>query len=329
MQGNVYAFPITIVSILLLGMWLFFQLDANIALFLAELYVQGKPSLLSKSFHNKTVLIAGASDGIGAEMARQLSSKTNSKLVLMARTKSKLEKVQNECERLAKQSLSGASISILLGDVTKGEEAMSSLMKKTLIDCKTDHFDILIMSAGRAYERTIEKTDMELIRSTFELNVMGAISTVKAFLSHTSSKDSKQIILISSLVGKMPTALCAGYSASKAAVNLFFDTLRAERADVRVTTVCPGPVATNIFAASAQAMGEALDNDTIKAMEGMMSVERAVTLMLAGCVALPVCLFFELWICPQPLLLFTYMNQFCPGLIKHFASARMKNRRKW
>lgn len=327
------VFIAAIASMLLTCISILCQLDANITVFLAELYIQYRPSLLHRTFNDKVTLIAGASDGIGAETARQLCQKTNASIILLARTQSKLEKVQAECEAISKQYNTKATVTIAAGDVTKGETHLSDLIQKALAQLNKTHVHTVIISAGRAYERSIDKTEMDLIRSTFEINVFGAISTVKAFLSHTctTSSSPKNVILISSLVGKMPTALAAGYSSSKAASQLFFDTLRAEyeSQNIRVTTVCPGPVHTNIFEASAAAMGETLDEELKASLHKMMSAERAVQLMLAGCVAQPFWMFFEVWIVQQPLLLFTYINHFFPGVIKHFASARMKQKRKW
>ena len=319
---------------LIICLAIYWKLDATPSLYLAELYLRHiNPSLLRNVFHSDTVtLITGASDGFGAEMAKQLCAKTSTSLILMARRKEKLEEVRKECLELSKRGVDSNNndnntvrIALVEGDVTKGTDAQSQWINDALDELGKKEVDIAVMNAGRAYGSLVKDTNEQLIRDIMELNYMGAVSTVKAVLStYSTSTDSsrpKHMIAISSIAGKVPVALAAGYGASKAAMNAFFDSLRAENAHLgmRVTTVCPGPVQTNIRVNSQRENGSVTpknvrENEEMKKQQ--MTVERAVRLTLAGTVVNPSWLFHELWFSPQPILTFTYIAQYIPDLAK-------------
>jgi len=303
----------------LVAIW--FRLDATPALTAAELYVRYvNPSLVSKTFHDGTVtLITGASDGFGAEIAKQLCTKTSTNLILMARRLEKMEEVRQYC-RESSQINSDVKIVLVEADVTKGTEAQTQWIQNALKILGKREVDIAIINAGRGYAGSVDETPEELIRDIMDLNFMGAVSTVKAVLStYTDSGREKHMVAMSSAAAKLPVPLAAGYSASKAALNAFFDSLRAEQLGIRVTTVCPGPFYSGIRENSRR------DNASLnpnappqeEEKEGLMAVERAVRLTLAGIIASPSWLFHELWFSPQPILTFTAIGQYIPDLAKY------------
>ena len=128
-----------------------------------------------------------------------------------------------------------------------------------------------------------------------------------------SEKKKGHIVVTSSVAGKLPVALSSSYSASKAAVNAYFGSLRSELSWLRVDLVCPGPVATPIArnaAAGSEKSSKLLKNES---ESNKMAVSRFARLMLSG-VAGPSQIFYETWISEQPALLFTAVGQYLPGV---------------
>lgn len=308
-------------------------LDAAPSLYLAELYVRRHPDALHKAFGGGAVtLITGASDGIGAEVAKQLCALAHEgdgvHLILMARTLDKLLRVKRDC--LARGSK--ASVAVVVGDVTEGEEAMRNWIGAALQELGKAEVDVAVVNAGRGYRGSVVDTQESLLRDIMELNFMAAVATAKAVMStyqhhpddqKKQTQKQKHMIAVSSVAGKLPVPMAAGYAASKAALQAFFDSLRIERSPLlRVTTVCPGPVRTNIRKASRrESMGILTDDNDgddplDEAEQHQMPVERAVRLLLAGSVASPAFLFHELWMSPQPILTFVYTMQYLPDLVK-------------
>lgn len=373
-----FLYGITLTTLIYAFFFIYFmkKMDANPSLYFYDAFFSPSSTTTNQakhsSLHNKVILVAGASDGIGAEFAYQVSEKFhNCTIILMARTLKKLKTVESKCVDISKENKTNVEIKVLVCDVTAGEDHISEQLEAVLnsdgsTKSKEDskgkgkkHIDVLVMSAGIAYETEFMKTEMKLVRAIFELNVLGAIGTTKAFLKHSgfsidpseskeikTEKQIKNIILISSLAGKMPTALSAGYSASKGAVNLFYDTLRAElevtsppHLDFHVTTVCPGPVATNIFEASMKVQtggSSTLSSEELEDIKrSCMTAKRCVQLIISGILAqgkLPKPFkwaFYELWVANQPLVLITFLNQFFPSVIKALAGSRMTKKRDW
>ena len=319
-------------SIFVLALAIYSQLDATPFLYLAEIYVSKiNPKILPKTFHSNTVtLITGASSGIGAELAYQLCTQTSTNLILVARRYDKLQEVKERCvvtlEKEAKgdDNININRIYLAPLDVTKGTASITENLQLALNDLGKKEVDIAFVNAGRGYGSAVKDTEEELIREIMELNYMAAVSTVKAVLStytnSTTFTNQKQMIAISSMAAKLPVAMAAGYSASKAAMISFFDSLRSEYSgsNMRVSTVCPGPVQTDIRINSRRdnVKGPIDYKESEESIKQQMTVERAVKLTLAGILARPSWLFHELWYSPQPILTFGYIGQYLPDLAK-------------
>lgn len=129
-------------------------------------------------------------------------------------------------------------------DLTEGED-VQVLYEKVLESMGIP--DILICNAGRGIHETLSEGDPERWLKIFELNVFGALRTIRAFLPDMKNGLS-DIIFISSVSAKHPYEGGAIYSATKAALEAIAETLRIEvQPDIRVTTISPGVVNTNFF----------------------------------------------------------------------------------
>jgi short-subunit dehydrogenase len=190
------------------------------------------------SFENKVVWITGASSGIGEALAYTFAKKS-AKLVLSARREDELERVKKNC------NLPEGNVLVLPLDVAelhKAEEAAKIVFEKF------GHVDILINNAGLSHWSKIKDLSMDVLQRIMNVNFMGGVALTKAVLPSMLERKQGNIVVISSILGKIVTAKQAAYNASKHALHGFYDTLRAEysKEGIKVLLVCPGFVNTNV-----------------------------------------------------------------------------------
>ncbi|XP_029349933.1 dehydrogenase/reductase SDR family member 7 [Echeneis naucrates] len=250
------------------------------------------------------VWITGASSGIGEELAYQLA-KCGSRLILSARRENELNRVKRQC--IDDSDLQDEDILVLpldLLDMTSHEEK-----SKTAIQC-FGHIDVLINNGGRSQRSLCLETSVDVYQALMELNFLGTVSITKQVLPHMTQRRTGSIVTVSSVVGLAGAPLATGYSASKHALQGFFNSLRTELTDypnILISTVCPGPVQSQIVH---NAFTEELDKPLTTAgnQEHKMPTSRCVHLMLVG-IANGV---KEMWIAQQPFLFFYYAWQYTP-----------------
>ncbi|WP_313674091.1 SDR family oxidoreductase [Mycolicibacterium sp.] len=172
-----------------------------------------------------TALITGASGGIGAAIAEALAPTHT--LLLAGRPSARLDAV---AERL------GATTWPLdltdIDDIDSGAEILTEL-------------DVLVHNAGVAYPGRVAESTPEQWRATFEVNVTGAVALTLALLPALRAACG-QVVFINSGSGINPSPGLASYSASKFALRAFADSLRADEPLLRVTSIHPGRVDTEM-----------------------------------------------------------------------------------
>ncbi|MFY9317824.1 MAG: SDR family oxidoreductase [Burkholderiales bacterium] len=189
-------------------------------------------------FAGKVVAITGASEGIGAELARQLAGK-GVWLALAARNLDKLEAVAAECRAC------GAEAFAQRCDVSVEADCRDFIETAAR---RYSSLDILINNAGvSGHARFEEVTDFGWYEGMMRVNYMGSLYCTRYALPHLKLRRG-QIVAISSLAGKVGVPGRTAYSPTKAAQALFFEALRLElkQSGVDVTVVYPGVVATQI-----------------------------------------------------------------------------------
>jgi short-subunit dehydrogenase len=162
----------------------------------------------------KVAIVTGASSGIGLATAKLLSSK-GAKLALVARSKDKLE-------QLAKILPEAVAIT---ADISKVEET------KNMIKQAYEHFgriDILVNNAGRGYDVPVEKTDIEIFRYIFDLDVVGPLVAMKEAIPLMRRQGGGTIVNVSSGTALMYLPDNGPYSALKRALAHLSLTARAE-----------------------------------------------------------------------------------------------------
>jgi dehydrogenase/reductase SDR family protein 7B len=220
-------------------------------------------------FGGKVVWITGASSGIGEALAYELSRR-GAKLVLSARRADLLEQVRSRCEQPDQHM-------VLPLDLT---DAASLPAAAAQVRERFGRVDVLINNGGISQRGTASETVLDVDRRIMEVNYMGTVGLTKAVLPGMLERGAGQIVVISSVAGKLGTPLRSAYSASKHALHGFFNSLRAEVHDrgVRVTLVCPGFVKTEITVHSLRGDGslyEQMGEAQAKAMSAELFARKA------------------------------------------------------
>lgn len=212
-------------------------------------------------FTDKVVWITGASSGIGEALAYTFA-KQGSKLILSARRSDELQRVKSNC------GIANDRVLVLPFDVSDFEAASTSAQQALA------HFgqiDILVNNAGLSHWTKVKDLSLGVIRKIMDVNFLGGVALTKAVLTSMLEKKQGQIVVISSVLGKMYVMKQAAYVASKHALQGFYDTLRIEtEADgIKVLIVSPGFVRTNVAKNSLNRDGVAINTDNEKIVNGL------------------------------------------------------------
>jgi len=226
----------------------------------------------------KTFVITGASDGIGAEIARQLAQAQGAQgaLVLAARNADKLESVAAQCRAPGSETL-------VVPTNVADESQCRALIGQAV--ARFGRIDALINNAGvsaHALFSDVKAQDLHWYETLMKVNLWGAVWCTHAALPHLRQSKGN-IVAVSSLAGLVGVPGRTAYSATKFAVTGFFEALRAELkgAGVSVTTAFPGVVATATRHRGYNAKGEPAGVSGLKEEEAM-SVEECARLIVAG-----------------------------------------------
>ena len=188
-------------------------------------------------YKDRIVWITGASSGIGAALAQELS-RQGATLILSARNEKKLEEVRQTLTDPARHE-------VLPLDLTE-TEALQDIASEAV--GFYGRVDFLINNGGVSQRSLAIETPVDVDRKLMETNYLGPVALTKALLPAMLSMKKGHIVVISSLTGKFGTPLRSGYAASKHALHGFFDALRAEtwKQGIAVTLICPGYIKTDI-----------------------------------------------------------------------------------
>jgi short-subunit dehydrogenase len=183
----------------------------------------------------KTIVITGASSGLGAALARAYAL-PGAQLHLIGRNAERLTQIANLCAE------NEARAEIHTIDVTD-REAMSARL--SAIDAATP-IDLVIANAGVSAGTGGSTEDDAQVRRIFATNVDGVLNTIQPLIPNMVVRGCGQIAIISSLAGIRGLPSCPAYSASKAAVRYYGEALRGVlgKHGVKVNVVCPGYIDT-------------------------------------------------------------------------------------
>lgn len=235
-------------------------------------------------FEGKTVLITGASSGIGRALAKHLAG-LGSNLILSSRSKDKLEEVSSEIKKV-KPSCKVATVDFDISQYTKVSEFIVSVKEKLLSLQLPAQIDILVNNAGVSSRGTALATTLDTTEAIMALNFFAPVALTREVLPDMMTRRSGAIVVISSVQGKVSIPYRSSYSASKHALQAYFDSLRAEIASssISVTTVSPGYVRTNLSLNALNGDGSkygVMDETTAKGMLPSTLAEEICTAVAA------------------------------------------------
>ena len=182
--------------------------------------------------------ITGASSGIGEALVYEYAPHADL-IIISARNQKELERVQ------AKASGQRAQIKVVPLDLEKYETLQN--IATTVLN-EVHHIDLLINNGGISQRSLAIQTSIDVDKKLMDVNFLGTIALTKAVLPSMIKRNQGQIATVTSLVGKFGTPLRSTYSASKHALHGFFDSLRVELADTKISIsmVLPGFIKTNV-----------------------------------------------------------------------------------
>jgi short-subunit dehydrogenase len=185
-------------------------------------------------FENKIIVITGGTDGIGKALVGKFLS-LEATVATCSRTGEKLSALKTEFE--------GKPLFTMQADVSKEEDC------KNFIDSTLEKFkkiDVLINNAGISMRALFRDTDLTTLKKVMDINFWGTVFCTK-FALESIIENKGTIVGIASIAGYRGLPGRSGYSASKAAVIRWMETLRTELLDtgVNVMWVSPGFTASN------------------------------------------------------------------------------------
>ncbi len=189
------------------------------------------------NWNGKRVFLTGASSGIGEALAVALAKK-GATLGLVARRKELLNDLAKRCEK------AGGTARFFACDVTD-EDAVAATVADFIHEF--EHIDILIANAGiggnNAETRALNPS---AVKKVIDINLLGAVNSVHAVLPAMLKRGSGHLVAISSLAGFRGLPRSAAYSASKAGMTAFFESVRLDtrHSGVDVTIIQPGFIKT-------------------------------------------------------------------------------------
>lgn len=179
-------------------------------------------------------LITGASSGIGLDMARYLATKKY-ELILVARDKEKLEKIQESLP---------TKVTIVVADLSNEQK-----VKELYVLTKKEKIDVLINNAGFGLCGEFTETDINRELEMIDTNIKAVHLLTKFFLRDMEKNNSGYILNVASSAAFQPGPLMATYYATKSYVYQLTEAIYYEQkkkgSNVNISVLCPGPVDTN------------------------------------------------------------------------------------
>lgn len=224
----------------------------------------------------KTILLTGASRGIGACIARELAQQ-QATVVGVSRSQTELDRV---CADI--RATGGKAIAIV-GDISQVEQ-LSTLVAE--IEDRVGSVDILVNNAGIQIYQAFPDYSLAELQEVLSVNLLAAMELTRLLLPTMLRQGSGHIVNITSLAGKKGHPYDSIYSASKAGLSIWADALRQELANtgVGISAICPGYISdcglladTGISAPSS--VGVSSSQDVVRAVIKAIAQNRAEVLV--------------------------------------------------
>jgi len=190
------------------------------------------------NFKDKTVIITGGSEGVGAATARAFA-KAGANLVLVARNKKNLETIAEELRAITR-------VEIMAMDVADAD-ACVNLFKKAQFEFERIH--VLVNNAGYHERGPVETVSADDLGKMIDVNLKAPIMLCRYAIPYIRAAGEGAIINVASLAGRTPVPGAATYSASKFGLRAFTFSLAEELQDtnIKLAIISPGPIDTGFI----------------------------------------------------------------------------------
>jgi len=191
-------------------------------------------------FKGKTVIVTGASEGVGAAAARKFAH-AGANLMLVARSKKNLEAIAEELRDISR-------VEIFAMDVSDAEICVD-LFKKT--EFEFGRIDVLVNNAGCHARGLVDEVPAEDLGRMIDVNLRAPIILTRLALPYLREAGGGAIINVASIAGRTPVPGSTTYSASKFGLRIFTFALAEELhgTNIRVAALSPGPIDTGFIMA--------------------------------------------------------------------------------
>lgn len=253
----------------------------------------------------RIVLITGASDGIGKQLAIDLA-KRRAVVIGCGRSIERLKEVLKEVRQWSPSS-------VMMGCDVSDKEQIHGMCEKILADF--GRVDILVNNAGIGMRQPFADMPLATVEAIIQTNFLGAVYCTHALLPSMIARGVGHIVNISSVAGKIGTLNMAAYCASKFAMNGWSESLYHELKPlgVKVSVVCPGPVHTGFSRDFAERQPKSPESLFVSPSAVSAAIVRVIERGSAEHVM------------PRSLALMSWVKQTAPGLFRYFAQRRFRH----
>jgi len=192
-------------------------------------------------FKDKTVIIMGGSEGVGAATAR-LFADAGANLMLVARSKKNLEAIAAELRDRTR-------VEIFAMDVADADACVDMFKKANF---EFGRVDILVNNAGYHKRGAFESVEASDLTRMIDVNIKAPVFLIRSALPYLREAGGGAIINVGSLAGRTPVPNSATYAASKAALRSLTYSLAEEFVgkNIKIAIVSPGPIDTGFIMAN-------------------------------------------------------------------------------
>lgn len=192
---------------------------------------------MKTKFKKLTIWVTGASSGLGEALTIELANR-GARVVLSGRNRDNLESVKKRCKNSKKHII----VPFDIGDAEEAKAAYQS------VKSQAGQLDWLINNAGISQRSLIMDTSEDVERQIMEIDYFAQTRLTRLVLPDMIAQGGGKVVMISSVAGLIGTQYRGAYSAAKAAIHLWANSLRAELYDqgIQVATVFPGFIQTNV-----------------------------------------------------------------------------------
>jgi hypothetical protein len=202
---------------------------------------------MDRNFKNKTAIVTGGSEGVGAAVARSFAA-AGANLVLVARGRQKLECMEEELR-------AQTAVQIVAMDVADHAACVELF---AVAERRFGNIHVLINNAGYHARGPVEKVDPAALGRMIDVNLKAPVILSRLAIPHLRKAGGGAIINVASLAGRTPVPGASTYSASKFGLRAFTFALGEELAGtgIKVAAVSPGPIDTGFIMSKLDAVAD-------------------------------------------------------------------------